>query len=90
MASPSIDSIAVHGWQALLVVKSSDEMYGMIYGSPLPSMGGMQHMSYYVITCLGKSLIMLTQKSKIEKTVSVSVTHTDMAQDKKKSFIKDN
>ena len=29
-ASPTKDSIAVHGWQALLVRKSSDEMYGRI------------------------------------------------------------
>ena len=39
MASPSIDTIAVHGWQALLVVKSSDEMNGMILCKSLLSIG---------------------------------------------------
>lgn len=32
-----MDSIAVHGWQAPLVVRSSDEMYGMVPSKSLPS-----------------------------------------------------
>ena len=33
-----MDSIAVHGWQAPLVVESGDEMYGMTSWGFLPSM----------------------------------------------------
>ena len=57
MALPSIDSIVIHGWQAPLVVKSSDETYGIIPSKSLPSMDtpsthgwristrGMQHLA---------------------------------------------
>ena len=38
MISPSMDSITVHGWQALLVVESSDKTYGFILCKSLPSM----------------------------------------------------
>ena len=38
LASPSMDSIVVHGWQAPLVVESSDEMYGMRLWGFLPCM----------------------------------------------------
>ena len=38
MATPSMDSIAVHGQQALLAVEFSDEMNGMIPWEFLPSM----------------------------------------------------
>ena len=35
-----MDGVAVHGWQALLVVKTSDEMYERILWKLLPSMNG--------------------------------------------------
>ena len=38
MVSPSMDSITIHGWRAPLVVKSSNETYGMIPPKSLPSM----------------------------------------------------
>ena len=38
LASPSMDSIVIHGWQALLVVESSDEMYGIRLWAFLPCM----------------------------------------------------
>ena len=38
MVSQSMDIIAVHGWQAPWVVRSSDEMHGMVPSQSLPSM----------------------------------------------------
>ena len=38
MASPSMDIVAVNGWQAPLVVKSVDETYGIIPPKSLSSM----------------------------------------------------
>ena len=38
-----MDGDAIHGWQALLVVKTSGEMYGRILSKLLPSMEGRIH-----------------------------------------------
>ena len=48
MLTPAMDSVAVHEWQAPLVVEPSNEMYGTILWKFLPSMDGrnpwaMQH-----------------------------------------------